>query len=136
MKRRTIFAALTIGLVLSGTTAAQTAQQPFRIDQIKDNLYVVKGGGGNTTVFVTSTGVVVVDSKERGEGQALIDTIRTITDKPITTVINTQPDPDHVGGNIEFPADVRIIAQRNTKKRMEKAGWSGARSRRRRSETS
>jgi hypothetical protein len=126
MKRRTIFAALTIGLVVSTSVAAQNPEQRLlRVDQIKDNVYVLKGGGGNTTVFVTTTGVVVIDSKDHGWGQPIIDAIKTITDKPITTLINTGPDLDHVGGNAEFPANVRIIAQRNTKKRMEKAGLAG-----------
>jgi cyclase len=125
MKRRTIFAALTLSLVVPLTVAAQNPEQPLRVDRVGENLYVLKGGGANTTVFVTTTGVVIVDAKDKGNGQAILDAVRTITDKPVTTVINTGPDAEHVGGNAEFPASVAIVAQRNTKKRMEKMGLRG-----------
>lgn len=104
--------------IVIALSSAPAAQQPLQVQQIKDNLYVLKGGGGHTTVFVTTNGVVVVDAKEAGQGRAILDAIRTITDKPVTTLINTGPDREHVGGNSEFPGDVQIIAQRNTKKRM------------------
>lgn len=126
MKRRSIPAAFTIVITLSIPSAAQEPRQaPLQIRQIRDNLYVLEGGGGHTTVFVTTTGVVVVDAKEAGQGRAILDAIRTITDKPVTTLINTGPDREHVGGNAEFPADVEIVAQRNTKKRMQKMGVRG-----------
>lgn len=32
------------------------------IQKVVDNIYVIPGGGGNTTVFVSSKGVVLVDS--------------------------------------------------------------------------
>ena len=55
--------------------------------------------GGNTAVFVTSRGVTVVDTKVPGWGQPLIAKIKELTDKPVTTVINTHTHFDHVGGN-------------------------------------
>ena len=124
MKRRSIPAAFTIVIAISVAAAAQQPQ-PLQVQRIRDNLYVLKGGGGHTTVFVTAKGVVVVDAKEAGQGRAILDAIRTITDKPVTTLINTGPDREHVGGNGEFPADVDIIAQRNTKKRMQQMGVRG-----------
>jgi glyoxylase-like metal-dependent hydrolase (beta-lactamase superfamily II) len=87
---------------------------------VKDNLYVLRGGGGNTAVFITSTGVVVVDAKNPGWGQPILDKIKTITPKPVTTLINTHTHGDHVSGNVEFPATVEVIAQENTKANMEK----------------
>ena len=122
MKR--IPAALSIVISLSAAPSA-AQQQPLQIERIKENLFVLNGGGAHTTVFITSTGVVVVDAKEQGYGRAIVDAVRTITDKPITTLINTGPDADHVGGNIDFPAGLEIVAQRNTKKRMQKMGLPG-----------
>ena len=43
----------------------------------------------------------------------------------MTTVINTGPDAEHVGANAEFPPTVQIVAQRNTKKRMERMRLRG-----------
>ena len=71
---------------------------------MKDNLYVLRGGGGNTAAFVTANGVVIVDTKNPGWGQPLLDKLKTLTDKPVTTIINTHTHYDHVSGNVDFPA--------------------------------
>ena len=81
---------------------------------------LLKGGGGNTAVFVAANGVVVVDTKNPGWGQPILDKIKELTDKPVTTIINTHTHGDHVSGNVEFPATVDIVVQENTKTNMEK----------------
>jgi len=89
------------------------------VEKLKDNLYVLKGGGGNTAVFVGTNGVVVVDTKNPGWGQPILDKIKELTNKPVTTIINTHTHGDHVSGNVEFPATVDVITQENTKANME-----------------
>jgi len=64
--------------------------------------------------------VVVVDTKNPGWGRPLLDAIRKLTGKPVTTIINTHTHGDHVSGNVAFPATVDIIVQENTKTNMEK----------------
>jgi glyoxylase-like metal-dependent hydrolase (beta-lactamase superfamily II) len=97
------------------------APNVVQMERLKDNLFVIKGGGGsgNSAVFVTTTGVVVVDTMSPGWGQPLLDKIRELTPKPVTTIINTHTHGDHVSGNVEFPATVDIVAQENTKRFME-----------------
>ena len=116
-------------LVIAGavSVAARGYQQPpanapkvIEVDKVKDNLFVLKGGGGNTAVFVTSNGVVVVDAKNPGWGQHILEKIKELTNKPVTTLINTHTHGDHVSGNVEFPASVDVIVQENTKANMEK----------------
>ena len=80
---------------------------------------MMKGGGGNSSVFVTATGVVVVDTKNPGWGQPLLDAIRKVTDKPVTMIINTHTHGDHVSGNVEFPAEVDIVTHQNTAANMK-----------------
>jgi glyoxylase-like metal-dependent hydrolase (beta-lactamase superfamily II) len=63
--------------------------------------------------------VVVVDTKNPGWGQPLLDAIKTITNKPVTVIINTHTHGDHVSGNVEFPAEVDIVAQENTAANMK-----------------
>ena len=110
-----VFAAgvLTISVHALQQPAAPAAGQPaprvVEVDKLKDNLYVMRGGGGNSAVFITSTGVVVVDTKNPGWGQPLLDKIKTVTDKPITMIINTHTHGDHVSGNVEFPATVEVV---------------------------
>jgi cyclase len=100
--------------------AAGQAARVVEVEKLKDNLFLLKGGGGNTAVFVTTTGVVVVDTKIPGWGQPILDKIKGLTDKPITTIINTHTHFDHVSGNVEFPATVDVVVQENTKANMEK----------------
>jgi cyclase len=100
-----------------------------KIEKVKDNLYMITGSdptdrslfsGGNTGVFITDNGVVVVDTKLTGWGQVLLDRIKTVTNKPVTTIINTHTHGDHTGSNNMFPASVEIVAHENTKANMEK----------------
>ena len=88
--------------------------------QVRDNLYLLSGGGGNTAAFVTSDAVVVVDAKNPGWGQPILDKIRELTPKPVTMLINTHTHGDHVGGNKEFPATVEVIVQENTQANMQR----------------
>src|SRR3954469_14683796 len=100
--------------------AAQTAPKVVEVEKVRDNLFMLKGGGGNTAVFVGTTGVVVVDTKLPGWGQPILDKIKDLTDKPVTTIVNTHTHGDHVSGNEEFPATVDIVVQENTKTNMDK----------------
>src|SRR5687768_4529130 len=123
MKRSLILGLLfTVGALSIGIAAVQQPQAPpvVEVEKLKDNLFVLKGGGGNTGVFITSNGVVVVDAKNPGWGKPVLDKIRTLTDKPVTTLINTHTHGDHVSGNVAFPAAVEIVTHENTRTNMEK----------------
>ena len=88
---------------------------PLTTEKVRDNLFVIKGGNaGNTAVFVTAKGVVLVDTKLPGWGERLMDQVRSVTDKPVTTIINTHTHADHTGSNEFFPASVEVVAQENT----------------------
>jgi glyoxylase-like metal-dependent hydrolase (beta-lactamase superfamily II) len=104
---------------LQQAPAGQQAPRVVELDKLKDNLYVGKGGGGNSSIFITGAGVVVVDTKNPGWGQPLLDAIRTVTNKPVTVIINTHTHGDHVSGNVEFPAEVDVVAQENTAANMK-----------------
>ena len=124
MKRISVLGTLVLAGALTVAVAAQQAPpQPsvdnLTVEKVKDNLWVIRGGGGNTAVFATAKGLTVVDTKSPGWGQPLLDKIRTVTDKPITTVINTHTHGDHVSGNVEFPATVEVIVQENTAANMK-----------------
>ena len=89
------------------------------VEKLKDNLFILKGGGGNTTVFVQSNGITVVDTKNPGWGAPILAKIQELSPKPITTIINTHTHGDHVSGNVEFPATVDIVVQENTATNMK-----------------
>ena len=101
---------------------AADAQKVVDVEKVNDKLYVLRGngGGGNVAVFLTANGVVVVDAKNPGWGTPILNKIKELTPKPVTTLINTHTHGDHVSGNVEFPATIDFVAQENTKVNMEK----------------
>ena len=125
------------GIVVFGLTVAVAAQREGgrggggggggripptgTIEKIKDNLYKVPGAGSNTTVFVTEAGVVLVDTKLANNGDAILKQVRTVTDKPVTTIINTHHHPDHNGSNDFFKAErpsIQVVTHENVTKRV------------------
>ena len=92
--------------------AGSRRRRVVEVEKLKDNLFVLRGGGGNTAVFVQTNGVTVVDTKNPGWGQPILDKIKELTPKPVTTIINTHTHGDHVSGNVEFPATVDIVDAR------------------------
>jgi cyclase len=122
MKRSIALAVLVIAGAASLGVAAmrqENAPKVLQVTKLKDNLYVLKGGGGNTAVFIMSDGVTVVDTKNPGWGQPILDKIKELTNKPVVRIINTHTHADHVSGNVEFPATVDIVTQENTKLNMQ-----------------
>ena len=125
MRRATVLCGMiAVGALSLGVAAfqppAQQGPKVVEVEKVKDNLFMLKGGGGNTAVFVTANGVTVVDAKNPGWGQPILDKIKELTPKPVTLLINTHTHGDHVSGNVEFPATVDIVVQENTKTNMEK----------------
>lgn len=100
---------------------SQPAPMVIEVEKLHDNFFVLRGGGGNTAVYITAAGVTLVDTKIPGWGKPLIEKLKEITDKPVTTIINTHTHFDHVGGNVDFPTTVEFVAHENTKTNMEKA---------------
>jgi glyoxylase-like metal-dependent hydrolase (beta-lactamase superfamily II) len=101
---------------------------PFVVHQLKPNVYWVEGGGGNSGVIVGDKGVIVVDAKTSAAGgKELLDDIAKITPKPVSIVILTHSDGDHVNGLAAFPAGVKVIAHENNKKEQETALAAGGR---------
>jgi glyoxylase-like metal-dependent hydrolase (beta-lactamase superfamily II) len=127
MKRLFVLGFLFTAGGLSMTAAAlqqaqgggQPAPRVVEVEKLKDNLFMMRGGGGNSAVFITEKGVVVVDTKNPGWGAPLLEKIKSVTDKPVTMIINTHTHGDHVSGNVEFPATVEVVTQENTAKNME-----------------
>jgi glyoxylase-like metal-dependent hydrolase (beta-lactamase superfamily II) len=110
---------LTVAVVAQQAAPAPTANDVM-VEKVKDNLYVLRGGaGGNTAAFITANGVVLVDTKLPGWGQPLLQKLKTLTSKPVTTVINTHAHFDHVSGNVDMPANVEVVTHHNSKTYME-----------------
>jgi cyclase len=122
MKRLAALSGLLFTGAISLIAAQQLQQNPpaaLEIQKVKDNLYVITGSGGNTAAFITEKGVVVVDTKNPGDGPGILEKIRSVTTKPVIIVINTHMHRDHVGSNNAFTGAVELVAHANTRTNME-----------------
>jgi glyoxylase-like metal-dependent hydrolase (beta-lactamase superfamily II) len=125
MRRLIVLAVL--AAVGGGSIVMVRAQQDpaaMRIERVKDGLFIVTGGregggvAGNTTVFIADSGVVLVDTKYAGMAPGILDQIKGVTNKPVTTIINTHTHGDHTGGNGGFPRTVEFVSHENTRANM------------------
>ncbi len=109
------------GLALAGLVAlqapAQTPPPALTVHTITEGkLYWIEGGGGNSGVIIAPGGVIVIDAKTTPEaGAQLVAEIAKLTPKPITHVILTHSDGDHVNGLAGFPDGLKIVAHVNNK---------------------
>src|SRR5262245_41367228 len=129
--RRIALALVCVGvlstLVLAGV---QTQRQPagtthtgnaFRFNKVADGVYHAIGTGaltvvGNSSVIVNTDDVVVVDDHvSPAAAWVLLDEVKTLTNKPVRTVINTHFHYDHAHGNQIFDSNVAIIGHEFTR---------------------
>ena len=99
-----VAAAVATGAALAVAGRAVAQQQNFdnvQIDTVKvrDNVYMLVGAGGNTTVFTGDDGILVVDTQFAPLSAKLLAAIRAISPAPIRYVVSTHLHGDHIGGN-------------------------------------
>src|SRR5579872_3196306 len=115
------FLASSVGLCLFATLAIAQAPStpPITTHQLKTNVFRADGGAGNSGVsgiIIGDKGVIIVDAKTYpADGKGLLDAVAKITPKPVSTVILTHSDGDHVNGLVSFPPGITIIAHEGNK---------------------
>jgi len=85
-----------------GTAVAQ--QQDFskiELDVVKvtDNISMLVGAGGNTTIQFGPEGVMVVDTSYAPMSAKILAQIKKLSNQPIRYVVDTHVHADHIGGN-------------------------------------
>ena len=115
--------ALALGLVVwtANINALQEPHPPIEVHRITDKLHMLGSGsttGGNIALFIAERGVVLVDTKNEGYGPDILEHVQRLTDKPVTTIINSHVHYDHSGANTEFPETVHFVAHENIRRHM------------------
>lgn len=107
----------------SGTNQQAQTTPPLTVQQVKGNIYEVKGGSGaNTGFFIGEKEVLVIDAKMSIESmKQTIEEIKKLTPNPITYAVLTHSDGDHVNGLIALPETVKIIAHSQARKDLDEA---------------
>jgi cyclase len=117
-----------VALLAAAGASAQQQSQALVVQQLAPNVYWASGGGGNSGIVIGNSGVIVIDAKTTpASGKALLDEIAKLTPKPVTHVIVTHSDGDHVNGLASFPAGVAVIAHAGAKREMDAALAAGGR---------
>lgn len=108
-----------------GAPAAAPARPQIQVTKVDgtDGVYVFRNGGHQSMFIVTPEGVIATDPVAYGRptgGQAYVDEIRKVTDKPIRYVIYSHHHFDHVAGGKAFKdAGATFVAHWRAKQRLE-----------------
>src|SRR5688572_30322849 len=70
--------------------------------KVADNLYFLKGSGGNIGVFIGKEGTLMIDDQFAPLSNKINGAIKTLSPNDIRFVINTHLHGDHSGGNENF----------------------------------
>ncbi len=95
-----------------------------RFLEVAPGVHFVSGTGkvitsSNAMVIVTSSDAIAVDSHvTAAAAEALVSSVKQLTDKPLEFLINTHFHFDHVHGNEGFPAGVNIVGHEVTRQRL------------------
>ncbi len=119
MKKNTLFLSLFMLVLFFPLSIAQQQEtQPVELKQISGSLYEILGGrGAQGGMYIGDNEVLVIDAKmDESSVNAVIAEVAKITDKPITYLVNTHSDGDHVWGNQFFPQSVTFVAHENCRK--------------------
>lgn len=100
------------------------SQQPSAItsEKIVDSVYLVKGGVANTGFVVGEKEVAAIDAMMTADSaQKMIEEIKKATTKPLTRLILTHSDGDHVNGLAGFPQGLEIVSSIQARNEMAEA---------------
>lgn len=102
---------------------AQTDEVNITIDTLGQNTYMLTGSGGNIGIYVGTDNVFMIDDQFAPLSEKIKTVIQSLTDKPISYLVNTHMHGDHTGGNINFNTNETVlVAQDNVRKRLQANG--------------
>lgn len=96
------------------------------VEKAAENIYVLKGSGGNIGIAVSDNGVYMIDDQFAPLTDKILAAIATVTDQPVRFLVNTHWHGDHTGGNENIGnKGATIIAHENVRKRMSTKQFRG-----------
>jgi glyoxylase-like metal-dependent hydrolase (beta-lactamase superfamily II) len=125
---------VSIALLAAGLAGAEGRAQPGSAPtgaagllRVQGNIHMLVVGGMNIAVQVGSDGVLLVDAATEATAQQVITALRTLSDRPIHTIVDTHVHADHTGGNDALvkmrgtgaTQQVRVLAQDNVLRRLQ-----------------
>jgi glyoxylase-like metal-dependent hydrolase (beta-lactamase superfamily II) len=104
MKRQFFILFLMLALPAKAVTSQSqdASKTEVHVLEVRDNIYMLAGAGGNITVQTGRDGVFVVDAPTAPISPKVLAAIRSLSKEPIRYLVNTHHHPDHTGGNAEI----------------------------------
>lgn len=101
----------------------QTTPPPLNIERIRDNIYLVKGGSGANCYFIAGkTGNLLFDAKMTPDSfNEMLAGIQKISPLPLSLIILTHSDGDHVNGLKGLTEKIKILSHKNAYEEMLRA---------------
>jgi cyclase len=101
--------------------------------KVQGNVYMVVAGDQNIAAQVGDDGVLVVDTASEALAPKVAAELRKLSDKPISWIVNTAADLDHIAGNAALPRltglgerqRARIVAYQNVLNRLSAPRGAG-----------
>jgi cyclase len=142
--KRIATAAFVAAILIAGQAAAQQpapapstpplvdfSRVEIKTTDLGNKTYMLEGMGGNITVALAETGVIMVDAQFAPLHDKIKAAIEALSKQPIKYLINTHLHGDHTGGNGGFAkVGATIVGHENLKTRLAAGtvnGLTGAR---------
>lgn len=107
---------IVVGLCL----AEQDTAPELTVTEIKDDLFIIGGDGGNMAYLRGAEGGVLIDNGFSRTGPGILDALKALGDDHPKYVVNTHYHGDHAGSNQTFgEIGSIIVGHRNVRKRLE-----------------
>ena len=78
---------------------ARAPRTDYEAVPVRDGIYLLAGPGGNVTAHISDDGVLLVDTGDSANVGKLSAALAKLSDRPVSTIINTSVDELHSGGN-------------------------------------
>tara|TARA_R100000935_G_scaffold54977_1_gene84473 strand:- start:710 stop:1591 length:882 start_codon:yes stop_codon:yes gene_type:complete len=120
MKKTTFLIAFSLCFSSSLFAFQDMEDVKIEIVPVNENIYMLKGAGGNIGVSIGDDGAFMIDDQFAPLTPKILAAVKTISDKPVNFLVNTHYHGDHTGGNANFEKEgALIVAHDNVRKRLK-----------------
>ncbi len=90
----------------------------IKATQVRGNIYMLEGSGGNIGVSIGDDGILMIDDQFAPLAQKIEKTLSELDGGQLRFLLNTHWHGDHTGGNEFFGKSATIIAHENVRTRL------------------
>lgn len=115
-----ILIALLINSIFTFASTDRFSKVEIKAKQIRDNIYMLTGSGGNIGVLAGTDGILLVDDQFEPLAHKIEQAVFRLTEdkQKVKYVVNTHYHGDHTGSNVYFSKSASVIAHENVRKRL------------------